>query len=88
MTNTLDKSINNRVAEARKILEQKWDLDGDCGSCGWHAALYEHDVSDADIEWALESNKGVLELSCVSKDDEDCCTHRGVKIDISQEKKP
>lgn len=70
------------IAAARQRLETKWDAEGDCGSCGWHACLYEHHVSDEDIAHALEFDDGVLHLSCISKDDEDSCAHRGIKIYI------
>ena len=72
------------VANARARLEAKWNNEGDCGSCGWHACLYEHYVSDEDIEHALKDDNGWLYLICVSKDDEDACTHRGIKIYIGE----
>ena len=65
---------------ARKTLEAKWDSEGECASCGWHAALWEHSVDDWEIEEAL-NNGGILELSCIS-DDEDSWSHRGIKIEI------
>lgn len=74
---------HDAIAEARARLEAKWDAEGDCGSCGWHAALYEHNVEDSEIAEALEKNGGILELSCVSKDDDDSASHRGVKINIA-----
>lgn len=70
------------VLRARKILEDKWDDEGECGSCGWHACLYEHGVEDWDIAQALDQGKGTLELTCVSKDADDRYSHRGVKIFI------
>lgn len=70
------------AAAARAVLESKWDADGDCRSCGWHAALYEHEVDDSDILDALQNRNGILELSCVSKDADDPTSHRGIKIDI------
>ncbi len=73
------------IVAARALLESKWDAEGECGSCGWHAALYEHRVDDDDIADALKNNGGVLELLCVNKDDEDPASHRGVKINISPE---
>ena len=70
-----------QITEARKTLEAKWDDEGQCGSCGWHALLYEHDVEDCDIAEALDGD-GILRLGCRSKDDEDSWNHRGVKICI------
>lgn len=81
MTTTTD-----RIAEARKILEAKWDAEGECRSCGWHASLFEHDVEDEDIEWALEHDNGILDLPCVSNNYEDSDTHRGVQINILPER--
>lgn len=74
-----------RIDAARKRLEELWDSHGTCDSCGWHAALYEHNVSDADILEALTTDKGILHLSCKNKDDEDRYSHRGVKIFIGTE---
>jgi hypothetical protein len=72
----------NAVREARARLEQKWDSEGSCGSCGWHALLAEHYVDDVDIAEALTIGNGWLELSCISKDDEARDDHRGVRIYI------
>jgi hypothetical protein len=75
-----DKQIN----AARARLESKWDSEGMCASCGWHAALYEHDVTDQEIANALESG-GLLRLTCVGwKSHDDCDTHRGVRIFIGE----
>lgn len=79
-------TTKEEIAAARQRLEQKWDAEGDCGSCGWHACLYEHHVIDEDIENALEFDNGLLRLSCISKNDEDACTHRGIKIYIGADK--
>lgn len=35
-----------QITEARKTLEAKWNQEGDCASCGWHALLSEHAVED------------------------------------------
>lgn len=70
-----------QITEARKLLESKWDQEGECASCGWHALLGEHDVEDYDIAEALDGD-GFLRLGCLSKNDEDCGSHRGVKIYI------
>lgn len=70
-----------QIQESRKLLEAQWDSEGECGSCGWHALLYEHDVEDCDIAEALDGD-GILRLGCRSKDDEDRWSHRGVKICI------
>lgn len=71
-----------QIDKARERLEQKWDAEGACNSCGWHAALYEHEVEDEDIQWALEDGQGWLELGCMSEDDEHADLHRGVVIYI------
>lgn len=67
------------IAAARAELERRWDAEGACGSCGWHAALYEHDVEDADLADALRNN-GRLELGCRNHEYGDPYGHRGVII--------
>lgn len=67
------------IKAARAELERKWDAEGECGSCGWHAALYEHDVEDWELVFAIEHG-GRLELGCLSKDDDQASRHRGVVI--------
>ena len=75
-------SDQDRIVEARKRLDDQWDNEGDCRSCGWHAYQYEHDISDFDIADALDNYDGWLHLSCVSKDADDSSSHRGAKIFI------
>ncbi len=77
-------ATQEQVAAARKRLEQKWENEGDCCSCGWHAALYEHRVEDWEIANALDANKGILELTCQSKDADDRYSHRGVTVIIGE----
>lgn len=79
-------TTKEEVAAARQRLEQKWDAEGDCGSCGWHACLYEHYVSDEDIENALECDDGWLFLDCISKDADEPGSHRGIKIYVGADK--
>lgn len=71
------------ISEARKILVSKWDAEGDCQSCGWHACLYEHDITDEDVADALDNNNGELELACQNYEYGDPVGHRGVKIKIN-----
>ena len=71
-----------QIITARKVLESKWDAKGDCQSCGWHACLYEYDVSDEEIAYALDNDNGELELSCQNYEYGDPVGHRGVKIKI------
>lgn len=69
------------IETAKSILESKWDREGGCNSCGYHACLYEHRVDDMDIRDALAYN-GILHLPCYS-DDIDSDRHRGVNIRIT-----
>ena len=69
------------IAAARDELERRWEKEGECSSCGWHAALYEHKVTDDDLREAL-LNGGLLHLACLSEDDEDPFGHHGVKIKL------
>ena len=77
-------ATTEQIKEARTLLESKWDSEGICGSCGWHALLYEHNVSDDEIEEALDNDGGWLFLTCVSKDDDDSYSHRGIEIMIGR----
>ncbi len=77
----MNKVSAAKIAEARAELERRWDGEGGCNSCGWHAALYEHQVDDEDIAEAI-CNGGLLELGCISKDDDDAWRHRGVRIQL------
>lgn len=76
-----DAPADAQVAAARAVLEQKWDAEGACASCGWHAALGEYHVDADDIRDALQHG-GKLILQCISKDDETRDSHRGVSIDL------
>ena len=71
------------IDAACRRLENKWDAEGDCKSCGWHACLYEHMIKDSEISEALDNNNGVLELSCQNYEYGDPVGHRGIEIDIS-----
>lgn len=73
----------DRIKKARELLNARWPEAGECRSCGWHAALYEHDVTDDEIREALDDD-GVLQLICMS-DDEESFRHRGVKISVRDE---
>jgi hypothetical protein len=75
-------ALQHDVTSARQMLEDRWDAEGHCRSCGWHAALYEHDVTDSDIAEALASFGGILQLGCRSKDADDNDLHRGVRVNL------
>lgn len=73
-------ATQEQINDARELLKQKWDSEGQCGSCGWHAALYEHDVEDYEIAEALDGD-GEIHLTCQNDDvGEERFNHRGVKI--------
>lgn len=72
----------DQIAAARALLQQRWDSEGECGSCGWHAALYEHDVDDSMLADALDNEAGLLRLTCLSED-EDAFSHRGIRIRVA-----
>lgn len=73
-----------KIDAARKRLEDAWDEHGDCRSCGWHACLYEHDITDISIQHALEFDNGELQLPCISKDRDEDERHRGITIYIGE----
>lgn len=62
----------------RKQIDELWDEQGYCRSCGWHGSVGDHDIEDWEIEWAVEHG-GELELPCVNKSGEGL-DHRGVRI--------
>jgi hypothetical protein len=82
---TTDTSAED-VAKARSRLIEQWDELGACRSCGWHALLSEHDVSDSDIADALKGG-GILKLSCLSKD-QDGSDHKGISIFMGNRHEP
>lgn len=66
------------IDEAMDLIRRRWDAEGACQSCGWHAALDEYgDLRDA---FDINRHKRRLELSCLSKDTDDAWSHRGVRI--------
>lgn len=71
----------DEVENAHLVLKQKWDSEGECGSCGWHSLLYEHRVHNLDIIHALQYNDGLLHLPC-NGDAEDSDMHRGINIQL------
>ncbi len=74
---------DEQVAQARKRLEEQWDQQGGCDSCGWHALLGEYYLDNLDIRYALEDG-GTLRLPCLSKDDSQADLHRGVRVYIGE----
>ena len=66
------------IDEAIALVRQRWDEEGACGSCGWHAALYEY----GELAYAITIDKrdGCIRLPCLSDDAEDAWSHRGVRI--------
>lgn len=74
-------ATKEQIEKAYQLLKDRWFEQGSCASCGWHGLLEEHCFDDVDISTALENDK-VLHLGCVSKDDEDTDSHRGVKVNL------
>jgi hypothetical protein len=75
-------SERNQTERARDLLVQRWDAEGMCESCNWHAALGEYDITDDDIADAMQGAAGVLCLPCLSADADDADIHRGVRVRI------
>lgn len=65
--------------EAAEVVRRKWDAQGHCDSCGWHAAIYEVEPITIDDS---ELKDGVVWFPCRSKD-VDGSDHRGVRIRLS-----
>lgn len=72
----------DNIDTLRLRLARRWDAEGACRSCGWHALLSEYDTGDADLDEALRMRGGLLWLPCLSKN-EDGSDHRGVSIDLT-----
>jgi hypothetical protein len=79
-------ATQEQIDSARERLESEFARNGECKSCGWHAALYEHGVSDASIEWALDHNDGELRISCIGPYSDEGPMHRGTTIYIGEKK--
>lgn len=69
-----------QITAAKELLEQRWDAQGECRSCGWHACLYEHYVCDEQIAGAIDHDDGMLYLGCLNEPDEG---HRGVTVNLN-----
>jgi hypothetical protein len=81
-TNGVDPApVQHLVGRIREYLKEAWDDQGDCASCGWHAMLYEHYLEDEDILNSI-GRDGVLRIPCVSKNDDDPGSHRGIIIHL------
>ncbi len=63
--------------EAIELVTRKWSSNGECASCGWHAALYEYGGLTDTIH--INTVRQRVELPCLS-DDEERSSHRGVRI--------
>ena len=61
--------------EALKYIEDNWDSQGECRSCGWHASLHEHMLEVSDLDELIKDGK--LWLPCQNPEDQGC---RGVTI--------
>lgn len=66
------------IEEAIELVRRKWDDEGECASCGWHALLSEYDDLEDEIE--INEREHRVELRCLNKDDDDRSDHRGVFI--------
>jgi len=74
------------VSELDRFIEYvrtMWDDHGACGSCGRHAALYEHGPFDeSDLPEPSDIAEGYVRWSCQNDDDEYRHRHRGVRIPL------
>lgn len=61
--------------EAIALVRKRWNADGACCSCGWHAALYEY----GDLGYAIDIYPDHIRLTCLNESG-DGGTHRGVRI--------
>lgn len=63
------------IDEAIELVRRKWDSEGECRSCGWHAALYEYGPLEAVIK--IDHERQCVALPCLG---EERWGHRGVRI--------
>lgn len=75
-------ATQTQIQQGWHRLKEQWDDQGVCRSCSWHGLIYEHGIDDVEIEEALDGD-GWLKLGCVGED-EDCHSHRGVKVFIGE----
>lgn len=67
------------IDEAITLVRSKWDEQGACQSCGWHAALYEY----GPLEESIDIMENRVEMSCLNENWEGY-SHRGVRIYFTQ----
>jgi hypothetical protein len=76
--------------EALRQIEDMWRADGECGSCGWHAAFYEvreqvlQNVEDGDVSEHPKWGK-YLRVGCMNSDEGFPSDHRGTKVYLNDE---
>lgn len=63
----------------RERIQEVWSEQGECRSCGWHAALYEY----ADEDFVVDGP--VVHMPCLNSDVDDAYTHRGVRVTLPPE---
>jgi hypothetical protein len=68
-----------RVDQAIRIVEREWERQNGCASCNWAAWLSEYG-DDLASELTINERMKRIELPCLSKDAEEPCSHRGVRI--------
>lgn len=64
------------VENAIELVTRKWDANGDCQSCGWHACLYEYGHLPGVMTIDQEMRR--VELPCLNPESDG--GHRGVRI--------
>lgn len=66
------------IDEAEHLVRERWAEEGQCASCGWHAALSEYGpLADS---MTINHKKRRVELACLAEDRVDNSRHRGVRI--------
>lgn len=74
----------DEISAAFDRLESRWDEQGGCRTCGFHAQLAEHDVDETDILWAMNHCDGQLRLSCQAIGDNEAWPHPGPVVYIGE----
>ncbi len=63
-----------------KLIEEYWNSEGDCNSCGWHSAFYE--IEHHVIPEIFETEDEKIFVPCCNDEGED--DHRGTYIVVKE----
>jgi hypothetical protein len=68
------------MKDLKKLLEEAWDNQGACSSCGWHSAFYEVEDSLSRCKERDDDNEICFETICLNDS-----SHKSCRIYILKE---